>query len=129
MNSFKKTEAQPILTVLSKPERTYIPVRQMRPVIHLHWSLVHMTFARFGWKFIKQTPHFIIVRHPKANCTMHVSRMGDGHIIINQNYVMLAVNNLTDLEILADVETAPPTHTVQSESIGQKMRALLRRFL
>jgi len=130
MNPISTNAKSQTLRVLPKAPRPTKIERHLQPKRGLLWSHVTETFIRFDWDIVRGNALFIIVHHPATGETMHISRMRRGHVLINQDYAMLAVDDLTDLEILADV-VVPPTRkqSVAKPKFRHKMQNLIRRFL
>lgn len=129
MNQTHKKYNEPQLKVLpntSPSKRTLRHIEAPRGII---WDSVPDTFIRFGWEIVTVTDLFIKAYHPLANHTIHISRMANGAVLINQNYALLALYDLTDLEIIAEVEGVRVTHPTPRSTKRFSLRKLLRRLL
>ncbi len=128
MNPIQSAKQQFNVHLLPKPTQPQLSLRHLEPQAGILWNYVEETFLRFNWDILESTDLFLKAHHPQAGYTIQVSRMGRETVMINQNYIMLPIDDLAELEIIADVEVAPPTHTISQPTQSFIIPRVVRRW-
>lgn len=112
--------------IVSKSNMQHLPLPILKLEHGIQWQMVSEVFTRFGWEIIAETDLFIIVSHPQSKQTIQVSKMTQGYVLVNQDYMMLAVSDLHVLEAIAE----EPLQSIQTSKnrLLDKVRNWMRFY-
>jgi len=118
----------PILRIVPKPQVTEarLPLRRLVPHQGILWTTIPATFMRYGWDIQEQTDFFIKAYHHKTNQSVIISKMGQGTVLVNQNYETSSASELHEIETIADIQNPSATQNHKSHRLLMGMLVLLR---